>query len=117
MNRFAQHRDFLLIWAGQLISAIGSRVAGFALGIWVLRTTGSTAEFAATFIAVAIPTIVVSPLAGALVDRWDRRRTMIACDVLSAAAMLAIAVLWINGGLSIWHLYLAVAFTAVCDAF
>ena len=52
MNRVNGLRDFLLIWSGQLISAIGSRLSIFALGIWILRTTGSTTEFAMTYLAM-----------------------------------------------------------------
>ena len=78
LNQLAGLRDFLLIWAGQLISAVGSRLSSFALGIWVLRTTGSTIDFAMTFVAMTIPALLISTISGALVDRWDRRRTMIA---------------------------------------
>ncbi|HEX3682343.1 MAG TPA: MFS transporter [Bryobacteraceae bacterium] len=114
LSRF---RSFLLIWAGQLISAVGSRLSSFALGIWVLRTTGSTTNFAMTFVAMTIPGLLVSTVAGALVDRWDRRHTMISCDVLSAATMLLIAALSATGHLSIWHIYFAVGAASLFDAF
>lgn len=110
-------RDFLLIWAGQCISNVGSRVASFALGIWVLRTTGSTTEFAMTFVAMTIPALLVSTVSGALVDRWDRRRIMIACDALSAVTMLLIAGLGAIGHLTIWFIYLAVGAASLFDAF
>lgn len=117
LNHFAGRRDFLLIWAGQLISAVGSRLSSFALGIWVLRTTGSTTDFAMTFVAMTIPALLVSTISGALVDRWDRRRTMIACDLLSAAAMLVIACLGASGHLTTWHIYLAVGAASLFDSF
>lgn len=117
LSRLAGLRDFLLIWAGQLISAAGSRLSSFALGIWVLRSTGSTTDFAMTFVAMTIPALVVSTVAGALVDRWDRRQTMIACDGLSAATMLVLAGLGITGHLTIWHIYVAVGAASLFDAF
>ena len=117
LNRMAEFRDFLVIWAGQLISAVGSRMSSFALGIWVLRTTGSTTNFAMTFVAMTIPGLVVSTVAGALVDRWDRRKTMIACDSLSGTTMLVIAALGATGHLTIWHIYFAVGTASLCDAF
>jgi DHA3 family macrolide efflux protein-like MFS transporter len=110
-------RDFLLIWAGQCVSAVGSRVASFALGIWVLRTTGSTTEFAMTFVAMTVPALMVSTVSGALVDRWDRRRIMIACDALSALTMLLIAGLGAGGHLTIWFIYLALGAASLFDAF
>lgn len=117
LNRLAGLRNFLLIWAGQLISAIGSRLSSFALGIWVLRITGSTTDFAMTFVAMTIPALVVSTIAGALVDRWDRRQTMIACDLFSAATMLVLAGLGATGHLTIWHVYLVVGAASLFDAF
>lgn len=117
LSRLAGLHNFLLIWAGQLISAVGSRLSSFALGIWVLRTTGSTTNFAMTFVAMTIPGLVVSTVAGVLVDRWDRRLTMIFCDLLSAATMLLIAALGATGHLSIWHIYFAVGAASLFDAF
>ncbi len=117
LNRLTGLRSFLLIWAGQLVSAAGSRLSSFALGIWVLRTTGSTTNFAMTFVAMTIPALIVSTIAGALVDRWDRRRTMLACDVLSAATMLVLAGLGATGHLTIWQIYIAVGSASLFDAF
>jgi DHA3 family macrolide efflux protein-like MFS transporter len=117
MNRFAGLRDFLLIWFGQLTSGVGSRLSSFALGIWVLKTTGSTTQFALIFVSMAVPALLIAPFAGALVDRWDRRSTMIVCDLVSAGMQLAMAVLLMNGQLAVWHLYIGVGITAVASAF
>lgn len=117
MNRFSGLRDFLLIWFGQLTSGIGSRLSSFALGIWVLKTTGSTTQFALIFVSMAVPALLIAPFAGALVDRWDRRRIMIACDSVSALMQLGMATLLMSGHLQIWHLYIGVGITAVATAF
>src|SRR5512146_297115 len=117
LSWLAELRDFLLIWAGQLVSSVGSRVSSFALGIWVLRTTGSTTNFAMTFVAMTIPGLLVSTIAGALVDRWDRRGIMIGCDLLSAITMLVLAGLGSAGHLNTWHIYLALGAASLCDAF
>ncbi|MFA6986649.1 MAG: MFS transporter [Arenimonas sp.] len=117
MNRTAGMRDFLLIWVGQLVSGVGSRLTSFALGIWVLQTTGSTTRFALIFVAMAVPALLISPIAGALVDRWDRRRTMIACEALSALTMLALVALFATDHLALWHVYVAVGVSALANAF
>ena len=68
---------FLVIWVGQVISSLGSNLSGFALGVWVYQRTGSATRFALIALVTTLPGILMSPLAGALVDRWDRRRAMI----------------------------------------
>ncbi|KQZ59168.1 MULTISPECIES: MFS transporter [unclassified Lysobacter] len=117
MNRYAGLRDFLLIWVGQLVSGVGSRLTSFALGIWVYQTTGSTTRFALIFVAMAVPALLISPIAGALVDRWDRRRTMIVCDAVSALTMLALALLYATDTLALWHVYAGVGISAMANAF
>jgi len=117
MKRLSGLQDFFLIWTGQLVSAVGSRLSSFALGIWVLQTTGSTTRFAFTFIATALPAIVLSPIAGALVDRWDRRRTMIVCDVGAAVTMLVLAGLLATGHLMMWCIYAGIVAASVCETF
>lgn len=117
MSRLTGLRDFLLIWFGQLVSGVGSRLTSFALGIWVLQTTGSTTRFALIFVAMAVPALLISPIAGALVDRWDRRKTMIACEALSALTMLVLVALFATHGLQLWHVYVAVAVSALANAF
>ena len=117
MSNVAGLRDFLLIWAGQLISGLGSRLTSFALGLWVYRETGSATQFALIFVAMAVPALLLAPLAGALVDRWDRRRTMIACEAISAAILLVMAALFATDTLVLWHVYVGVAIAALTNTF
>lgn len=110
-------RDFLLIWFGQLVSGVGSRLTSFALGVWVYDTTGSTMQFAMVFVAMAVPVMLVSPFAGALVDRWDRRRIMIVCESVSALTIAALALSVATDNLSMWQIYLGVGLTAIANCF
>ncbi|MGH8079432.1 MAG: MFS transporter [Lysobacter sp.] len=110
-------RNFILVWIGQMLSGIGSRLSSFALGLWVLRTTGSTTQFAITFIVTALPAIFAAPLAGALVDRWDRRTILMTCDVLSATLMGTLVLLLSSGHLAVWHVYAVAAMTSLLDSF
>ena len=88
--RLARNRNFSLLWVGQLVSLLGEKIHQVALGFLVLRATGSPVEVGITFAATALPNIVFGPLAGALVDRWDRRLTMMMCDFVRAALVLAV---------------------------
>ncbi len=110
-------RVFILVWFGQLISITGSGITGFALGIWVYQRTGSATQFALISLFVILPGILMSPLAGALVDRWSRRWAMILSDTGAALSTLAIALLIIIDQLEIWHIYFATAITSVFSAF
>lgn len=98
-------RGFLLIWAGQLVSVAGSNLTGFGLGVWVYQRTGSATKYALIALFATLPGIVVSPLAGALADRWDRRRLLILCDLGSGACVLCVAALLYLDRLEVWHIY------------
>jgi len=110
-------RTFIVVWFGQLVSTIGSGLTGFALGVWVYQETGSTTLFAMNMLAYAIPNLVVSPFAGALVDRWDRRKIMILSDTGAGLATLSVAALLVTGNLEVWHVFVATAVSASFTTF
>ena len=112
-----RYRSFLVIWFGQLVSLAGSGLTGFALGVWVYRRTGSVTQFALISLFTALPGIVFSPLAGALVDRWDRRWAMILSDAGAGVCTLGVALLLWAGRLEVWHIYLAMALSSTFSAF
>jgi DHA3 family macrolide efflux protein-like MFS transporter len=107
---------FAVIWAGQLVSLIGSGLTSFALGVWVFERTGSVTQFALIGLSAALARTVLSPLAGVIVDRWDRRWLMILSDAGAGLCTLAIAGLLAADRLQIWHIYLAVALSAAFGA-
>jgi DHA3 family macrolide efflux protein-like MFS transporter len=110
-------RTFLTVWAGQLVSITGTTLTGFGLQVWVYLETGSVTRLAMVTLAFALPSVLLSPIAGALVDRWDRRLTMLGADVLAGAATLVIAALYFTGNLEVWHLYLLAGVGALGNAF
>lgn len=108
---------FILLWVGQLVSLTGSGLTGFALGIWTYQRTGSATQYALIFAFSTLPAVVVSPFAGSLVDRWDRRRVLVAGHVGVAGSALLLALLLVAGRLEVWHIYLATAFQAALNTF
>lgn len=110
-------RAFLIIWFGQLISTLGSGLTSFALGVYVYQRTGSVTEFSLAVLSASIPGILLSPIAGVVVDRWDRRGILILSDTGAALSTLAIWVLLGSGKLEIWHIYVANVFNAALGAF
>ncbi|MFN6530372.1 MFS transporter [Nostoc sp. ChiSLP03a] len=117
LTALREMRLFLVVWLGQLIALIGSSTTAFALDIWVYNRTGSVTQFALISLFNTLPLILISPIAGPLVDRWDRRKTMMIADVLACLGTIAIGVLFVIGRLEVWHIYLANTFTAVFMAF
>ncbi len=96
---------FYALWATQTFSALGSAMTSFALVIWSFQQEGSALRTALLTICSYAPYVLMSIFAGALSDRWDKRRTMLICDVLAALCTLAVLLLYHTGLLRIWHLY------------
>lgn len=110
-------RPFLTIWAGQLVSLLGSGLTSFAMGVWIYQQTGKVTPFALTVLFSTLPRILLLPLAGSLADRWNRRWMMFLADTGSALTTLAIVLLLGLGSLQIWHIYLLVIISSIFAAF
>ncbi|MEU8035806.1 amino acid adenylation domain-containing protein [Streptosporangium sp. NPDC049078] len=98
-------KRFAVVAAGQLVSIVGSSLTEFAIPLWIYITTDSLARFALFSVLALVPGMLVSPLAGALVDRHDRRKIMIAGDIGAFGTQLTLGILLWTGNLQIWHIY------------
>ena len=98
-------RDFLLLWSTQALSVLGSDMTSFALTLWVFQETGSALRTALLSVCSYVPYVLVSIFAGALSDRWDKKRTMLFCDAFAAACTVTVLVLFRSGMLRPWYLY------------
>jgi DHA3 family macrolide efflux protein-like MFS transporter len=118
MDMEADHsiRKFVVIWAGQMVSLIGSGLTGFALGIWIYQRTGSVTRFALISVCVLLPGILISPLSGALVDRFNRRSMMMLSDIAAGCGSLVLALLFFSGTLTPWKIYVLVSIASVARA-
>ncbi len=110
-------RKFIIVWLGQIISFTGSDLTSFAVAIWVYQKTGSVTQFSLISLFILLPGIIVAPVAGALVDRWNRRVCMILSDCGAMSCSIAIVSLITLGRLEIWHIYLAVTLSSVFNTF
>lgn len=106
---------FLVIWLGQFVSVIGSRMTGFALGVWLYQQTNSVTQFALIYLFTYLPGTLLSPAIGTFVDRFDRRQVMIWSNCGAALSSLAIVGLFLSGSLAFWQIYIALAFTSICN--
>jgi DHA3 family macrolide efflux protein-like MFS transporter len=95
-------RAFFIIWIGQLVSLVGSQLTGFALSVYVYDQTKSVFLLALSQIAQQAPYVLLSPLAGVLADRWNRRTAMVVSDFGAGLAVLVTAGLYFSGILQPW---------------
>jgi DHA3 family macrolide efflux protein-like MFS transporter len=108
---------FFTIWGGQALSLLGSQLVGFAI-IWYLTVeTGSATVLVTASLVGMLPSVVLGPFVGPLIDRWDRRITMIVADTIIALATLALAVLFAAGWVDIWQIYLLMFVRSVAGGF
>ncbi len=98
-------KPYLLLWSTQTLSALGSGMTSYALVLWLYLRTGSALQTALLSVCSYAPYVVMSIFAGALCDRWDKKRTMLVCDLLAAASTLAVLMLIRADALLPWHLY------------
>jgi MFS transporter, DHA3 family, macrolide efflux protein len=110
-------QKFSLIWFGQLISMFGTATTRFALLVWAYEKTGEATTTALLGFFSFILYVLVSPVAGVLIDRLDRRLVMIVSDLGAGLMTLGLFLLYSSGDLEIWHLYIAEALTGAFEAF
>ena len=108
-------RDFYILWSTQSLSQLGSAITGFALTLWLYEKTGSALGTAALTICTYAPYVVMSIFAGALTDKFDKKRTMLVCDALAALTTVLVFILYKTDTLSVWHLYLINAISGLMN--
>ncbi|UCC86563.1 MAG: MFS transporter [Anaerolineales bacterium] len=108
---------FLTIWGGQAFSLVGSQLVQFVLVWYLTATTGSATVLAFATLVALLPQIFLSPVAGALVDRWNRRMVMMVADAGIALATVALAALFLIQAVQVWHIYLLMFIRAAGAAF
>ncbi|MBQ6637200.1 MAG: MFS transporter [Lachnospiraceae bacterium] len=106
MKKKTSLRDFYILWSTQSLSQLGSSITAFALTLWLYEKTGSALGTAALRICTYAPYVIMSIFAGALTDKFDKKKTMLVCDLLAALCTVAVFILYKTDTLSVWHLYL-----------
>lgn len=110
-------RPFWVLWSGQAISLLGSRVVQFGIIWYLTQQTGSATVLAMASLVGFLPQVVLGPFAGVWVDRWNRRRTMLLADSLIALATLGLAALFWLGWVQTWHVFVLLFVRALGGAF
>lgn len=108
---------FIIVWFGQLVSMLGTGMTRFALTVWAFETTGRAGTLALVGFFSFAPLILMTPIAGALVDRWNRKLVIMLSDLGAGLSTVALLLLYATGNLHIWHLYVAGAFAGIFESF
>ena len=108
---------FWIVWAGQLVSMLGSGLTQFALTIWVYRETGRATDLALVGVFFMVPLLVMSPVVGVMVDRYNRKLMMMLSDLAAGVTTIAVLFLYLSGSLEVWHLYLNAAINGTFQGF
>jgi predicted MFS family arabinose efflux permease len=114
MRRF---RNFFIIWLGQTASVLGTSMTTFAMTIWAWDKTGRAAPLAFIVATGLVTYLLLTPLAGVVVDRYDRKRVMLIADLGAGLVSLFIYLLFVNGWLEVWHLYVTTFIVGGLEAF
>jgi DHA3 family macrolide efflux protein-like MFS transporter len=116
-NRPTGMWGFTIIWIGQVVSLFGTAMTNFALTIWAWQITGQATALALVGFFAFAPALLITPFAGALVDRWSRKFVMMLSDLAAVLATIVVLILFFTGNLQIWHLYVTGAFRGAFGAF
>jgi hypothetical protein len=116
-NRPTGMFGFTLVWLGQIVSVLATNMSLFALTIWVFEQTGSATALGLMQVFFITPLLIITPFAGVLVDRHNRKLMMMISDLTAGMATLAILTLQALGALEVWHLYAAAILQGLGNAF
>ena len=108
---------FSIVWLGQIISVLASSMTGFGMTLWMYKQTGSATAMAGMQVAFITPFLLLSPIAGVLVDRYNRKLMMMVSDLMAVLSTTGILILYVTGNLQFWHLYIAASINGLGNTF
>ncbi len=106
-------KKFFVLWASQAVSQIGSALVQFSLAWYLTRETGSATVLSTAMLVAMLPLIVLGPIVGTFIDRWNRKRIMIIADLSVAMVTLVLVTLFFSGAIQVWHIYIAMVARAI----
>lgn len=106
LKNFYGMKSFIILWAGESVSALGSALTKFALILWAYQQQGTASSIAFLSVFTYLPSILLCFAAGTLADRWDKKKILILSNLVAAMGTLSVFVLFGTGCLRVWHLYI-----------
>src|SRR5512138_3918040 len=109
--------EFMIIWLGQIVSVLASGMSQFGLTIWMYQKTQSATAMGLMQVFFITPFLIMSPIAGVMVDRYNRKLMMMVSDLTAVIATFSVFILYATGHLQYWHLYIAAIFNGIGNTF
>jgi MFS family permease len=116
-KRLSGMKGFSLVWSGQIISVLASSMTGFGMTLWMYKQTESATAMGLMQVAFITPFLALSPIAGAMVDRYNRKLMMMISDLGAVLSTAVILILYTTGLLEFWHLYIAAVINGLGNTF
>lgn len=116
MNILKELRQFIILWLTQSLSALGSAMTNFALVIWLYEDSDSALATALLTVCSYAPYVLMSIFAGAVSDKWDKKKVMLICDSFAAACTVIVLILFSTNSLEAWHLYILNALNGLMNS-
>ncbi|WP_295220661.1 MFS transporter [uncultured Chryseobacterium sp.] len=110
-------KRYWFIFSGQALSIIGSALTQFVLMWWIADTTGSVSKLAFAGMVALLPQALLSPVGGVMADRYSRKMIMILADIISAACVAVLVILFLTNDVELWHIYLMMGIRGAMQAF
>ncbi|MBR6030123.1 MAG: MFS transporter [Clostridia bacterium] len=117
LNTLRELKSFLLLWSSQAVSSLGTAMTEYALIVWIYRQEGTASSTALLTLCSFAPTILFRFAAGAIADRWDKKRIMLIADLFAACGTFSVYLLHAFSALQVWHLYLINVLLSFMNAF
>lgn len=117
LNSLFELRSFLILWGSQTVSELGTAMTNYAIIIWIYGQRGDATSLTVMMLCAFLPTILFRFIAGTVADRWDKKRVMLASDLLAACGTVAILALHRFSALRPWHLYAINVLLSLMNAF
>jgi MFS transporter, DHA3 family, macrolide efflux protein len=108
---------FTVVWLGQMISVLATNMSAFAQSIWVFEQTGKATALALVQVFFIVPFLILSPVAGVMVDRYNRKLMMMVSDLVAILPTVGLLILSATGHLQVWHFYVAAMFQGIGNTF
>lgn len=108
---------FIIVWLGQIVSVLASNMTGFGLSLWMYKQTESATAMGLMQVAFITPFLILSPFAGVMVDRYNRKLMMMVSDLAAVVGTTFVLVMYATGQLQFWHLYIAAVLNGLGNTF